>query len=109
LHRADVFWWVFALSSASLAVATVISHWYPGLWFFVIIGTCVIAAFGFDDGRRLLPHARGNRLPFIIFGVASLAYAGLPLLAYLGAYRLGLRPPRRGYGRHSGGRPTTPR
>jgi hypothetical protein len=72
--------------------------------FVVITGTGMIAAYGFDDARRGLPYARGNRLAFIIFGVASVTYALLPLLAYLGAYRLGLRTPRCGYGRHSGGR-----
>lgn len=105
LHRADIMWWGTATGAVVIAVLTVLTRWQPGLLFFVIPFTCIIAAYGFDDARRRLPYARGNRLPFIIFGVASLVYAGLPLFAYLGAHRRGLRTPRRGYGRHSGGRP----
>ncbi|CAN5566541.1 hypothetical protein BH09ACT8_BH09ACT8_42910 [soil metagenome] len=104
LHRADAMWWGVAAGSVVIAAITVLTRWQPGLLFFVIPFTCIIAAYGFDDARRRLPYARGNRLPFIIFGVASATYALLPLLAYLGAYRLGLRTPRRGYGRHSAGR-----
>jgi hypothetical protein len=103
LHRADVMWWGIACGSVVIAVLAVLTRWQPGLLFFVIAGTGMIAAYGFDDARYRLPYARGNRLPFMIFGVASAAYALLPLLAYLGAYRLGQRPPRRGHGRHSGG------
>jgi hypothetical protein len=104
LHRADIMWWGTATGAVVIAVLTVLTRWQPELLFFVIPFTCIIAAYGFDDARRKQPYARGNRLPFIIFGVASVTYALLPLLAYLGAYRLGLRTPRRGYGRHSAGR-----
>lgn len=104
-HRADIMWWGTAAGAVAIAVITVLARWPPGLLFFVIPFTCIIATYGFDDARRRQPYARGNRLPFIIFGIASVTYALLPLLAYLGAYRLGLRTPRRGYGRHSAGRP----
>jgi hypothetical protein len=104
-HRADIMWWGTAAGAVVIAVLTVLTRWQPGLLFFVIPFTCIIAAYGFDDARRRQPCARGNRLLFIIFGAASVTYALLPVLAYLGAYRLGLRTPRRGYGRHSAGRP----
>jgi hypothetical protein len=57
-HRADVMWWGTATGAIAIAVITVLARWQPGLLFFVIPFTCIIAAYGFDDARRKQPYAR---------------------------------------------------
>lgn len=94
-------WWLFAGLSIWFGVWVFSEGWHGWPIFGVAVCSVTGLIAGIDDGTRMLPPVRGQRVQGFVSLIASIPMFGTPPIAYTLGYQLGLHRPV-GHGRHAG-------
>ncbi|WP_197378355.1 hypothetical protein [Mycolicibacterium mengxianglii] len=95
-------WWLFAGITVCLGVWAHAESWYGWPGFGVAVCGLMGLITGIDDATRKLPAVRKQHIQGYVILLASIPMFGIPPVAYLIGYQIGLRKPM-GTGKQSAG------